>query len=141
MVVVDENVGDGCEEAVSDWVELGDAEAEPAPLCIPVKLPPGLPDGVPLLEAGGVWLWGPLKLCRLLEDGCEEPVSDCVELGDTEAEPVRLCGEEDIVALGHPEVVGEREEAGLYVLAEGDASAVKLRVTDPLRVPLLVDDA
>ena len=129
------------EDAVRLCVELGDTDDEAVRVHATVKLPSEVPDASILPEAGADGLKDPVKLCRELGDSSEDAVSDCVEVGDIDGEPVRLCGEEDIVPLGHAELLAVRDATALYVFAEGDVSEVKLRVTDPLRVPLVVDDA
>jgi len=145
-------LGDAWDDGVSDCVELLDTDGEPVVVLSAVILSAGVPDagGVPVVAADGVM--SAVKLSKELRDAWDDGVSDCVELLDTDGDPVKLCNGEYVItpvelpveeseATGLCELLGEAVAPVLNVFAEADVSVVGLCETVPLRVPVRVEEA
>ena len=121
-------------------------------LCSVVKLPTGVPDVCGVAVATAERVSTGVILSKELRDAWDDGVSDCVELLDTDGDPVKLCNGEYVItpvelpveeseATGLCELLGEAVAPVLNVFAEADVSVVGLCETVPLRVPVRVEEA
>jgi len=89
-VILSKELRDAWDDGVSDCVELLETDGELLRLLSAVKLPTGLSDvcGVAVAATEGVSTG--VKLSKELRDAWDDGVSDCVELLDTDGDPVKL---------------------------------------------------